>query len=748
MNENLHKVVGIDLGTTYSTVAAYNKVTDVTEAIRNTADGNSLTTASVISLDPVTRKAVVGMWAKRNGAVDRANTVMEIKREMGEEFSKETLDHFGAARTGLCVGDPVKVHFAGHWMLPQEISAFTLMRMKQVAEAEIGEEIRDAVVTVPAYFTEKQKKATREAALLAGLYPRQLIAEPTAAAICYAVDKQEPEKKIYLVYDLGGGTFDVSIIELEGQKVDVIATSGDMRLGGGNFDDAITAYVVDQLLHQYQIDFRNLPPERASQEQKLIKLLAEEAKIRLSSVTETLVDLKDRFPQYQPQISITRKKYEELIDGYLKKSLTCVENAINRAAGKGVKRDDISAILLVGGSSKMPCAKSLLLEFFQKGEDFVKDDANPDLMVARGAAILARNFTPSPPPFDIRRPVDNTLVSTQVEDQVQVRLITEHSLGVEVQNRQFNKIIDQGTNIPVEVTRAEYTNAGPTTDIIVNVFQGEGQLVDTCTQIGMLHLGPIEPLPAYQHQFSVTFSLDVSGLLTMTVHHLNAKPGAKRDWEARFEQKTGVGGVEALAAMHERLRNLFAGTASSITPPSPPPPGQTAVAPPQYPPYMGMPAAPYGYPQPPGPYPPQPMPAYPADAMARGPAGTPVPPVPGATPQGHGPGSAMPQPPWPYPPVQRPDAGQQPPLAPTPSPAVAPAPAIVEPMVDIPAEFLEFKTLVRRARKHLERSPVQQLLDAFNAFATALNEGKSGKELESLGDALADAYDDARKQTF
>ncbi len=207
MNENLHRVIGIDLGTTYSAVATFATFVEQAVIIRNVADGNSQTTPSVISYDQISGKAIVGEWAKRNIVSEPLNTVIEIKREMGEEFSEQTLKKFNVPPGVYRVGDPVKVHFAGQWLMPQEISAFILMKMKQIAEKEIGVTIHDAVVTVPAYFKEKQKSATKEAALLAGLYPHQLIPEPTAAAICYGVDRMEEEKRVYFVYDLGGGNF-------------------------------------------------------------------------------------------------------------------------------------------------------------------------------------------------------------------------------------------------------------------------------------------------------------------------------------------------------------------------------------------------------------------------------------------------------------------------------------------------------------------------------------------------------------
>ena len=237
----MHKVIGIDLGTTYSAAAAYDPE-QMSSVLLPDKDDKSGITPSVIGLRA--GRAMVGWEAKRNGPADPRNTVTEIKREMGELFKPATLGRFNA-HSQWREGDPVHVLFNGIWMLPQELSAVILMRMKSIAEDTLGE-IRDAVITVPAYFTSNQKKATEDAALMAGLYPRQLIPEPTAAAICYGLDRMDPNPHTYLVYDLGGGTFDVSIIHVKESDIQVIATSGDHRLGGGDFDDAITHWSLEE----------------------------------------------------------------------------------------------------------------------------------------------------------------------------------------------------------------------------------------------------------------------------------------------------------------------------------------------------------------------------------------------------------------------------------------------------------------------------------------------------------------------
>ena len=694
MNENLHRVIGIDLGTTYSAVATYNKSIEQTEIIVNRKEGDTPTTPSVISLDPMLRKAIVGYVAKRNLAFDPQNTVIEIKREMGEVFLPETLDKFQARdifkpKGDGYEGDPVKVKFDGEWRLPQEISAFTLMKMKEVAETEMGGEIRDAVITVPAYFTEKQRKATEEAALLAGLYPRQLIPEPTAAAICYGVDRFEAERKVYLVYDLGGGTFDVSIITVEEEKIEVIATSGDPRLGGGDFDDAIMEWAVGELRQNHRLDVGAKPAAKA-----IIKLNAEMAKIDLSTYTDAKMSLLELRPENPPILDLSRDKFEKLIDPLLNKSLSYVDTAIKLAQEKkGLSREDIDAILLVGGSSKIPKVRTKLLDYFQKDEDFLRANLDPDAVVARGAAMLALRFAPSPAPFDITRRVDSSQINTLAEQDLQIRHITEHSLGVGVQNNMVSKIVDQGTNIPISETRGGYTNPGPYEYIDVLVYQGEGEYAFDNTLIGMLKIGPMELKPEGHHQFEVTFTLDENGLLSMAVHHINE---GKR-YEAKFEHKTGIGGREALAVVRNKLLPMYASTsalplpgathtsASQVPPPSSAPSSQ-AVPPP---------AASSAAPAPP-------------DASAEAaPPSTPEQPAPQASAAQSGAGNG----------------------------------AILEPSSEVPDQF---KGLVRRAHKQLLNRPDPKLLRIYNEFVTALNQGQTDEDLEDLGEDLKDVYQQCR----
>ena len=436
-----------------------------------------------------------------------------------------------------------------------------------------------------------------------------------------------------------------------------------------------------------------------------IKLAAEKAKIILSANPETKLIPDSSSGESLPILTLTQEALLKLIDPYLTRSLNFVDRAINKAeAKKGVRREDIHAILLVGGSSKIPKVKTLLLDYFKKEESFVSADADPDAVVARGAAILARQFAPSPPPFDIRKPLDGGLASTAIEDRVTIRLITEHSLGVAVQDGRFVKVVDQGTNIPVSITDSNYTNAGPTDFIVVEIYQGEGEYYRDNTRIGTVKLGPMEPREQGFHRFAVTFALDQNGLLTVTVHHVNTD----RKYVAEIKQNTAVGGVDALAAMRNKLLRMYVGVVASKPDEPPPPPV----------------VAPVGAAAQPAPGAPQP---------AAGQTGSAAPQAAGAAGQAAPPGGA----PAGTQPAPQPAAGTTPPQAGTPE-GVLPKP------VEVPAEL---KRLVRKAAKQLEKAHDPKLAAAYNALVAALNAKQTEEEIEDLADELEDVTNDARQRT-
>ncbi|SDP95958.1 molecular chaperone DnaK/L1 cell adhesion molecule like protein [Lentzea jiangxiensis] len=535
---NLHRVVGIDLGTTYSAIAMFDTDEDTAVIVPDrTFDPPVDTTPSVVGFDPGVGAVIVGAAAKQAMSLPGRGreTIIEIKREMGALFSEETLRLFGAKGTSFRVDDPLRVRLHGEWLRPQEVSALVLMRMKEIAERELGHGVHDAVVTVPAYFTERQKKATEEAALLAGLHPRQLIPEPTAAAIAYGVDRAEEESKIYLVFDLGGGTFDVSIIETEDRQVSVLATAGDARLGGGDFDAAIANWLNEKL-------GRSSPSE---DERMQALAAAEKAKRELSLHESTTIDLGgDTAP-----VELDRATFKSLIKPALDRSLRKVLEALEMAKGGPDEPPlDVDAVLLVGGSTRIPLVREMLVDHFEKDDDFVRADGDPDTLVARGAAILASRFEASDS-FDLnRRP---TAERQSDADDFEIRLITEHTLGVGVQDNRFDPLIERGAKIP---TRKEkrYTNQKDSENVEVPIYQGESAVVFDNTRVGTIVLDKIEPREAGHHQFDITFKLDVNGLLEVKVFHVNAG----REYEATFRQSTSIGKIDMLAESRRRLLRL------------------------------------------------------------------------------------------------------------------------------------------------------------------------------------------------
>jgi len=546
-----HRVIGVDLGTTYSAVAAYDPDDLMAEVIPD-EDGNP-TTPSVVSYDRGSAKVLVGWAAKRNLPNAPGDTIIEIKREMGEQ------EGGGEGRPTDGKGDvearpPVKVGFASlpdKAFLPQEISAFILRRMKEIAEAEIGEEVRDAVITVPAYFKEPKRAATTQAVLLAGLYPRQLVAEPTAAAIAYGLDRGNPKRRAYLVFDLGGGTFDVSIIVSEAEQISVIAASGDARLGGGDFDNAITRWAIGRLKQEYGLDVAADPRARAQ-----IKYHAEQAKIRLGAQQATELVLPELRPTEPPVLAITREQFIQEIRGagtraeedgqvdLLRKSLDSVEDALNQAAAKGLGREDIDAVLLVGGSTKMPGVRAMLLDHFQKDEGFLRGDIDPAAVVARGAAIVGYRHQPTEQPFDIHREVEeSTNPDAKLAELAPAKLIAEHSLGVGVQENRCVRMIERQTDLPTARTQEGFTNGAPVERLEARVFQGDGDYTYENTYIGSVIIDGLEPRPPGSYNFNVTYRLNRNGLLEVTVR--DADSG--RTWDARFEHGASVK-LEAPAA--------------------------------------------------------------------------------------------------------------------------------------------------------------------------------------------------------
>ena len=678
-----HKVIGIDLGTTYSAVAAYDKDEYEPKILPNEAGHESV--PSVVSFIQNAANseacAVVGRIAKENFVKAPDDTIMEVKRSMGEVLTKESCAALGLDESEA--GHPLYVRCNQTKYLPQEISALVLMEMKRIAETNIGERINDAVITVPAYFTEQQKKATKEAAMLAGLRPLQLVPEPTAAAISYGLSNFEDGKKTYLVYDLGGGTFDVSIITVEDTIITVVATSGNAHLGGADFDNRIVAWAVEKLEGE-GVKVKDDPVRKAQ-----LKIHAETLKKGVSAADEAVANLPEFSTGTPVSITLKRTEFEGMINDLLDMTLTNVEDAIRIAGSKDptITKETIDAILLVGGSSKIPMVKEKLLTYFGRDEDFVRSDLNPDTVVAKGAAILGNKMVPGKGDFDIH---ETNIIAVanddpDLEDLPDIWGITEHSLGVGVHDRAsgqevVQKLIHQATNIPTSVTKDDYMNTGPGDRINVNIYQGEGKYPYENVLIGTLVIDGLEPKPAGEHRFSVTFTLDANGLLYVKVVHINEN----KVYEDKLMQSTGVGGTMAMEMKRGNLLQLFnAGIGVAL-------PKQPAAQP-----------APESAPQP----------------------------------------AAQPE--------KAPEAEKPETTAPAPEqPAKEPSGINMTEIPEDVAIDAEFSSINRRVKKLiLAGNAPDELTAAYNEFAKAVMDGKEFDDIAALCDEMEDLYHDARNRS-
>jgi molecular chaperone DnaK len=481
----MSKVLGIDLGTTNSAMAMYEN--GEAKIITNKEGKN--TTPSVVAFTDK-GEILVGEPAKRQAVTNPEKTIYSIKRIMGlmcnEEHAKaakERLPYHIVDRNGACA-----VEISGKTYTPQEISAKILMKLKEDAEAYLGEPITDAVITVPAYFNDSQRKATKEAGTIAGLNVLRIINEPTAAALAYGLDKKESEQ--ILVYDLGGGTFDATILETGDNVVEVMATGGDAFLGGDDFDNRIIDYVTEEFKNQTGIDLKS--DVMALQR---IKDAAENAKKELSTATETEINLPfitadATGPKHLVQ-KLTRAKFESLIEDLVDETIDTVKEVLKDA---GLDKSAINEIVMVGGSTRVPLVQRKVKEFFGKE---LNKSVNPDEVVAIGAAI------------------QGGVLSGDVKD-VLLLDVTPLSLGIETLGGVTTKIIEKGTTIPVKKSQVFSTAEDNQPAVSIHVLQGEREFAKDNKSLGMFELRGIPAAPRGVPQIEVTFDIDANGILTVT----------------------------------------------------------------------------------------------------------------------------------------------------------------------------------------------------------------------------------------
>ncbi|MGQ9512917.1 molecular chaperone DnaK [Thermodesulfitimonas sp.] len=462
----MEKILGIDLGTTNSCMAIMEGGEPV--VIPNAEGGR--TTPSVVAFSK-TGELLVGQVAKRQAVVNPERTVMSIKRHMGSNY---------------------RVKIDDKEYTPQQISAFILQKLKADAEAYLGEKITKAVITVPAYFDDAQRQATKDAGRIAGLEVLRIINEPTAAALAYGLDKEATQT--ILVFDLGGGTFDVSILEIGEGVFEVKATSGNNRLGGDDFDQRIIDYLVAEFKKETGID---LSTDRMAMQR--LKEAAEKAKIELSGVTATNINLPfitaDATGPKHLDLTLTRAKFEELTADLVEKTMGPTRQALQDA---GLKPEQIDKILLVGGATRMPCVQEAVRRFFGKEPH---KGINPDECVAIGAAIQAG------------------VLAGEVRDVVLLD-VTPLSLGIETLGGVFTKIIERNTTIPVRRSQVFTTAADNQTSVEIHVLQGERPMAADNKSLGRFHLIGIPPAPRGVPQIEVTFDIDVNGIVNVSAKDL------------------------------------------------------------------------------------------------------------------------------------------------------------------------------------------------------------------------------------
>jgi molecular chaperone DnaK len=456
------KIIGIDLGTTNSCVAFMEGSEAV--VIPNAEGGR--TTPSIVGFSKQNER-LVGEAAKRQAITNPENTVMSVKRHIGTDY---------------------KVQVEGKEYTPQEISAMILQRLKQDAESYLGEPVTQAVITVPAYFNDSQRQATKDAGKIAGLEVMRIINEPTAAALAYGLEKTDEEK--ILVFDLGGGTFDVSILELEDNFFQVISTSGDNHLGGDDFDQVIIDYLVQEFKRENGIDLSN--DKMALQR---LKDAAEKAKKDLSGVLNTTISLPfltmDQFGPKHLEVTLTRAKFEELSANLIERTMIPTRQALSDA---GLSPSDISKVVLVGGSTRIPAVQEAIKRL--TGKEPTKG-VNPDEVVAMGAAI------------------QGGVITGDVKDVVLVD-VTPLSLGIETMGGVFTKIIERNTAIPTDGTQIFSTAADNQTAVDIHVLQGERPMANDNKTLGRFQLHDIPPAPRGIPQIEVTFNIDVNGIVNVT----------------------------------------------------------------------------------------------------------------------------------------------------------------------------------------------------------------------------------------